>query len=157
MEGEKILDTYIKSFSELDIYELYEILRLRNEVFVVEQKCPYQDCDEKDKASYHVFIKQNDKIIAYLRVINKGISYNEISIGRVVVDKFHRGKGYARDNMRTAIEFIENKLKENTIRISAQHYLLDFYKSLGFIEVSEVYLEDGIPHIEMLYNKENLE
>ena len=141
----------IKKFSELNVEEVYEILKLRNEVFVVEQQCIYQDCDGKDERSYHLFGKDNGKIVAYLRILEKGISYNEISIGRVLTNQENRGKGLAKQMMVKAIEFIENNLNERIIRISAQEYLLNFYSSLRFVKVSDVYLEDDIPHVEMIY------
>lgn len=143
----------LKKFEELNINEIYEILSIRSEVFVVEQKCPYQDIDFKDKNSYHLFAQEEGKIVAYLRILEKGISYEEISIGRVLITKDYRGKGISREMMLKAIDFIENNLNENKIKISAQAYLTNFYKSVGFIEVSEVYLEDDIPHIDMVYSK----
>jgi ElaA protein len=141
----------IKNFNELGSDELYEILKLRSEVFVVEQECIYEDCDGKDKKSYHLFAEQNGEILVYLRILEKGVSYNEISIGRVLSNKKYRGRGFAKQMMLRAIEFIERYLNEKEIRISAQVYLLDFYSSFGFDKVSDVYLEDDIPHIEMLY------
>ena len=143
----------MKKFSDLTVKELYGILKLRNEVFVVEQECIYQDCDNRDKNAYHLFAEENGEIIAYLRILEKGISYNEISIGRVVVSKDQRKRGLAREMMIKAINFIQEELNECEIRISAQEYLITFYKSLGFKEVSEVYLEDSLPHKEMLYRK----
>ena len=100
--------------------------------------------------SYHLYINDDSKIIAYLRIIEKGVSYDEISIGRVLVNKDYRGKGLARQMMLIAISFIEKELNETEIRISAQAYLVKFYESLGFKLVSDKYLEDDIPHIEML-------
>ena len=100
--------------------------------------------------AYHLFCADNNSIVAYLRILEKGVSYNELSIGRVVVDEKYRGKDLGRKAMRKAIEFINNTYGESPIRISAQVYIKDFYKSLGFIEVSNAYLEDDIPHIEML-------
>lgn len=144
--------TIIKPFEKLTANELYDILKLRNEVFVVEQQCIYQDCDDKDKISYHIFIKDNEKIVAYLRVFKKSTSQNEISIGRVVVNPKYRGKGLAKKIMNEAIKFTVDKLKIKDIRISAQAYLIDFYKDFGFTVISEEYLEDGIPHVEMLYS-----
>jgi ElaA protein len=152
-EGVGSMKWEMKKFNELTGEEVYEILKLRNEVFVVEQQCIYEDCDDKDKKSYHLFGEENGEIVAYLRILEKGISYNEISIGRVLTNKMHRGKGIANEMMLNAIDFIENNLSEKTIRISAQQYLLRFYSRLGFVKVSEVYLEDDIPHIEMLYKK----
>lgn len=143
----------IKKFNELNIEEIYKILALRNEIFIVEQECPYLDCDDKDLNSYHLFLRENGEIVSYLRILEKGVSYDEISIGRVAVKKSYRGKGISRKMMLQAIEFIENNLSENTIKIQAQAYLLDFYSSLGFKAVSEEYLEDNIPHIDMIYKK----
>lgn len=142
----------IKKFEDLTADEIYEILRIRSEVFVVEQNCAFQDCDNDDQNSYHIFSAENDRIVSYLRVLKKGISYNEISIGRVLVAKDHRGKGVAKELLIKAIEFIENTLNECEIRISAQEYLKEFYSSLGFEISSDMYLEDEIPHIEMYYN-----
>ncbi|URZ04678.1 GNAT family N-acetyltransferase [Clostridium felsineum] len=143
----------IKKFNQLSVEELYKILALRNKIFIVEQKCSYLDCDNKDLKSYHLFYEENGEIIAYLRILEKGISYDEISIGRVAVKKEYRGKGIAKEMLLKAIEFIELDLMEDTIKIQAQAYLLDFYSSLGFKAVSEKYPEDDIPHIDMLYKK----
>jgi ElaA protein len=143
----------IKKFEELNVEEIYEILRIRNEVFIVEQECAYQDCDGKDKSSYHLFLKDNNKIIAYVRILEKGVSYDETSIGRVLVHKDYRRKGISKELMLKAISFIELNLNETEIKIQAQAYLINFYKSLGFREVSSEYLEDNIPHIDMLYKK----
>ena len=145
------MDWEIKKFSELCCEEIYDILKIRNEVFIVEQQCIYEDCDGKDKNSYHIFAKENEEILVYCRILEKGISYNEISIGRVLTNKNYRGGGLAKQMMQSAIEFIENNLNEKSIRISAQEYLLNFYECLGFVQVSDVYLEDGIPHVEMVY------
>ncbi|MER2226322.1 MAG: GNAT family N-acetyltransferase [Carnobacterium sp.] len=143
----------IKTFNELSNDELYEITKLRSEVFVIEQQCIYEEYDGKDKKAYHLFGEKDGEILAYLRILEKGISFNEISIGRVLVTKKYRSKGLAKEMMSRALEFIEDNLNEKVIRISAQEYLLKFYLSLGFVKVSQVYLEDGIPHMEMLYNK----
>ena len=143
----------IKKFNELNAEEIYKILALRNEIFIVEQECPYLDCDGKDFNSYHLFAEENGEVVAYLRILKKGVSYDEVSIGRVAVKQSHRGKGISREMMLKAIDFIENNLFENTIKIQAQAYLLKFYSSLGFKAVSEEYLEDNIPHIDMLYSK----
>ena len=141
----------IKRFEELTTTELYEILRVRAEVFVVEQTCIYQDLDEKDKRAYHLYFEENGNVKAYLRILDKGISYPEISIGRVLTTENNRRKGLAREMMEKAIDFIGKELGENQIRISGQLYLQVFYESLGFQTVSEMYLEDDIPHVEMLY------
>ena len=141
----------IKKFKELNIEELYKILALRNEVFIVEQECPYLDCDDKDFNSYHLFSEENGEIVSYLRIIENENS--QISIGRVIVRKNYRKKGIAREMMLKAIEFVVNNLKEDVIKIQAQAYLLDFYSSLGFKATSDEYLEDNIPHIDMIYKK----
>jgi ElaA protein len=147
------LNWVIKKFEELKSEEIYQILKIRNEVFIVEQHCAYQDCDGKDKAAYHIFLEDNKEIVAYLRILQKGVSYDEISVGRVLVNKNYRGKGLAHEMMMKAINFIEENLNESEIRISAQAHLVSFYRGVGFEEVSTVYLEDDIPHIEMLYKK----
>lgn len=147
------MNWYLKKFEDLNVEEIYEILRLRNEVFVVEQKSIYQDCDGKDKNAYHLYLKDDGKVVANLRVLGRGISYDEVSIGRIIVKKDYRGKGIAQEMISKAINFIEKDFKETEIRISAQSYLINFYKSFGFKETSDEYLEDGIPHVEMLYKK----
>lgn len=141
----------IKKFNELTIEELYKILRARNEVFVVEQACIYQDCDNKDYNSYHLYLEEGNEVVGYLRIVNKGISYDEISIGRVLVKETHRNKGLSRRMMLEGIKFIEENLNSTEIRLSGQVYIKKFYESLGFKQVSEEYLEDDIPHVEMLY------
>ncbi|MBU3173651.1 GNAT family N-acetyltransferase [Clostridium estertheticum] len=143
----------LKKFEELKVEEIYKILEIRNEIFIVEQQCDYQDCDGKDENAYHLYLQDNGKIIAYLRILKKGVSYDEISIGRVLVQKNYRGKGRSRELMLRAINFIELKLNEKEIKIQAQSYLVNFYGSLGFKETSNEYLEDNIPHIDMLYKK----
>jgi ElaA protein len=147
------LNWELKKFKELKVEEIYKILEIRSEVFIVEQQCAYQDCDGKDKNAYHLYLQDNDKIIAYLRILNKGVSYDEISIGRVLVHKNYRSKGISREMMLKAINFIELNLNEKEIKLQAQSYLVNFYGSLGFKETSNEYLEDNIPHIDMLYKK----
>lgn len=143
----------VKKFNELTTEELYKILRVRNEVFVVEQTCIYQDCDNKDHNSYHLYVEEENEVVGYLRIVNKGISYDEISIGRVLVKETHRNKGLSRRMMLEGIKFIEENLNSTEIRLSGQVYIKRFYESLGFKQVSEEYLEDNIPHVEMLYKK----
>lgn len=145
----------IKRFDELSLKELYEILRLRVEIFVVEQDCVYQDLDGKDYDSYHLFIKDNDNIIAALRILDENVAYPENAIGRLVVEKNSRGRGLSRKMMLKAMDFIVNDLKKDSIRLSGQAYLCEFYTSLGFERVSDSYLEDGIRHYEFLYKKED--
>ena len=139
-----------KTFCELNNQELYQILRLRSEVFVVEQDCVYQDLDNKDQISIHIFQKKNNVIVAYTRIFKSGDYYKNTSIGRVVVLKKHRGKELGKKIMIYSIEYIKNKLKENKIELSAQKYLDKFYKDLGFYKIGKDYLEDGIPHQRMI-------
>jgi len=146
------MDLIIKGFQDLTNKDVYEIMRARNEVFVVEQDCVYQDCDGKDIEAYHLFLMEKERIVAYLRILPKKVSYDEISIGRVLVLKEYRNKGLARKILLEGINFIENELFSKDIRISAQAYLEKFYISLGFSKCSEIYLEDNIPHIEMIYD-----
>ncbi|WP_458404785.1 GNAT family N-acetyltransferase [Methanobrevibacter sp.] len=145
------MEWILKKFNQLTPDELYEIIKLRVEIFIVEQNCPYQDLDDKDLVSYHLFLKDNDEIIAVLRIIPEYVSYDEMSIGRVVVKKTHRGRGIAKSMMKKAMEFIVNDLGKNSIRLSGQAYLTDFYQELGFKKVSDEYLEDGIKHFQFLY------
>lgn len=142
-----------KSFAALSPAELYAIMRLRNEVFVVEQQCAYQDADDKDQASWHLAGWQESQLVAYARIIPPGISYEECSIGRVVSSPAHRRSGAGRELMKQSIEKAFSRFQSNSIRIGAQLYLKNFYASLGFIPCSDEYLEDGIPHIEMILRK----
>ena len=146
----------IKHFNELTINELYDILWVRSEVFAVEQQCAYLEVDGKDKDAYHIFCVDNDKIIACARILPKGVSYDEASIGRLLVHRDYRKDGLGRELLRRTIKFMEEELNEHEIRIGAQAYLLNFYKSEGFIQMSDVYDDDGIPHIEMLYKNNGL-
>ncbi|PWG05900.1 GNAT family N-acetyltransferase [Polaribacter aquimarinus] len=138
-----------KSFSELTTSELYQILQLRSEVFVVEQDCVYQDLDFKDQKALHVFGFKNDKIIAYTRLFKPGDYFDNSSIGRVVVAASERKYGYGFHLMEASIKAIEDHFNSSKITISAQVYLTKFYNSLRFNKVGEEYLEDGIPHIRM--------
>jgi ElaA protein len=143
----------IKNFDELTGREVYEILKIRSEIFVVEQNCIYNDVDAKDIESIHIMIKEDDKIMSYIRVIKPGVSYDNASIGRVLVAFEGRRKGLARKIVQEGIDYIINNWDEEKITIGAQDYLKDFYKSLGFEPISEVYLDDGIPHLDMTYTK----
>ncbi|ULC59708.1 GNAT family N-acetyltransferase [Flaviramulus sp. BrNp1-15] len=140
----------VKTFSELTKQELYDLLQLRSEVFVVEQDCVYQDIDGKDQKALHVLGFKNNKLIAYTRVFKPGDYFNEASIGRVVVAKKERQFKYGFDIMEASIKAIKDHYNETLIKISAQCYLKKFYKDLGFKEKGEEYLEDDIPHIAMV-------
>lgn len=129
---------------------MYEILQLRNRVFVVEQNCVYDDTDDKDLHCYHLCGYVDEQLVAYARIVPPGISYEEPSIGRVVTHPKHRKYGYGKMLMKTAIEETRHQFNATSIRISAQEYLLKFYSELGFTNTGKSYLEDGIPHAEML-------
>ena len=139
----------IKKFEALSVAELYQILRLRSEIFVVEQNCVYQDLDNKDQKALHLFGELEGKIIAYSRLFNAGDYFDFSSIGRVVVAANYRDKKFGHELIKQGISEIRNHFNEENITISAQLYLKKFYESHGFIQTSEMYLEDDIPHIEM--------
>lgn len=147
------LSWIIKEFNDLCAAELYAIMQLRNEVFVVEQNCVYQDADDKDQASLHFCGWQGSKLVAYTRIIPPGISYAEASIGRVVTSPAYRKTGIGLILMEKSIKLTFSSFNCSQIKIGAQVYLTRFYSSLGFTQSSEEYLEDGIPHIEMILNK----
>jgi len=140
----------IKPFEKLSPNELYDIMRLRSAIFVVEQNCVYLDPDGKDKVALHLFGEFEGKIVAYSRLFKSGISFDNASIGRVVVDAKYRDRKWGHDLMREAIAGIKTHFGESKITIGAQLYLKKFYESHGFIQTSEMYLEDDIPHIEMI-------
>lgn len=139
----------IKAFAALSVHELYDLLRLRSEVFVVEQNCVYLDIDGKDKKGLHLFGEYEGEIVACVRLFKPGISFDNASIGRVAVATQHRDKKWGHELMRQSIAAIESEFNETKITIGAQLYLKKFYESHGFVQSSEMYLEDGIPHIEM--------
>ncbi len=144
------MDWIRKSFGELDAKELYTIIKTRVDVFVVEQRCPYHELDGHDDSADHLFCKDGEKIVAYARLLPKGTVYEQASIGRVLVHKQYRRQGYARELLEIAISHITDQWQETTIKIQGQEYLRHFYASFGFNEISDVYLDDGIPHVDML-------
>ncbi|KNF08266.1 acetyltransferase family protein [Gottschalkia purinilytica] len=144
---------YIKKFNELNSIELYNILKERVDTFVVGQNHLFQDCDDKDIEAFHVMLKEGDNVLAYLRILPPGISYEECSFGRVLVSKDYRGRGFAKELISKTMEFIDKEIKLNKVRISAQEYLIDFYKNFGFKVTSELYYIDNIPHVDMLYKR----
>lgn len=141
---------HYKTFEQLTPKELYKILQLRLDVFVIEQQCFYQDMDDKDFGSSHLWAEINGNVVAYARILGPGISYADASIGRVISNPAFRGMSLGKQLMENAIEIIHANFIGAQIRISAQAYLVRFYSNLGFKQVSEEYLEDDIPHIEML-------
>lgn len=143
-----MMELVIKKFNELTVEELYEILHIRVSVFVVEQKCPYQEIDYKDQKAVHVFLKDDDGIEAYLRVLDKGVSFQEASIGRVIAVK--RNCGLGSRILEEGIKIAEQEFKADSIKIEAQTYARKLYEKKGFVQVSDEFLEDGIPHVQML-------
>jgi ElaA protein len=143
---------YHKHFNDLNTTELYQILQLRNEVFIVEQNCPFQDLDDKDFKCCHLigFDTDSQKIMAYTRILPSGVSYEEASIGRVVTSPQARRGGIGKELMQKSIELLEELYGGVSIKIGAQYYLKKFYESFGFQQVEEIFLEDGIEHILMI-------
>ena len=142
-----ILDKY---FKELTINELYDLLQLRSEVFVVEQDCVYQDVDGKDRIALHILGFKDDELVAYTRAFKPGQYFSEASIGRVVVKKEERANDYGYEIMKASMVAVQEHFNTAKISVSAQTYLKSFYKNLGFEEVGDAYEEDGIPHIKMI-------
>jgi ElaA protein len=147
------LNWIFKKFDDLSAAELYSIIQLRNEVFVVEQNCVYQDADDKDQLSMHLCGWHGAKLVAYTRIIPQGISYTEASIGRVVTSPAYRNAGTGRQLMKESISRCFSQYNCTAIKIGAQVYLIAFYQSFGFIPCSSEYLEDNIAHIEMILHK----
>lgn len=139
-----------KPFDALSPHELYAILRLRNEVFVVEQKCIFQDADNKDQRCFHLMGYINSELAAYARLVAAGVSYNEVSIGRVITSPLFRNAGVGKALMQQAINYSDQLFNKRPIKIGAQLYLKKFYASFGFVQVGDVYDEDGIDHIHMV-------
>ena len=155
------MEIIIKHFDELTLSELYEIMKLRVSIFVVEQNCPYQELDGKDQNSYHLYIKDDSGIVAYNRVFfneiymnpyieESDILFNVAAIGRVI--SAVRRKGYATELLKAAISVAKEKFSAERIVIEAQVYARELYEKVGFVQTSEEFLEDGIPHIQMMLN-----
>ncbi len=141
------MERIVKKFNQLTAEELYEILRVRAEVFVVEQNCAYQDLDGVDLDAYHVYLKDNGEIVAYLRVVDKGKRLDEVSIGRVI--SLRRRCGLGSELMGLGLRVAKEKFGAEIVKVGAQVYAKPFYESVGFTQISDEYLEDGIPHIYM--------
>ena len=144
------MEIKIKTYDELSKAELYEVLRARTAVFVVEQECAYQEVDNKDQIALHAMATEDGKLIAYSRIFNAGDYAPEASIGRVLVDFSHRNKGLGQEIMKASLEAVKTHFNTDTVMVSAQRYLVKFYEELGFQTRGEPYLEDGIPHIKMV-------
>jgi ElaA protein len=144
------MEIEIKNFEELSSKQLYELLQLRSEVFVVEQDCVYQDIDGKDNRALHILGYADGKLVAYARCFQKGDYFDEAAIGRILVRENYRKLGYGHEITKASIMAIKTKYKADKIKISAQTYLVIFYESHGFKTKGDRYLEDGIPHIAMV-------
>lgn len=140
------------TFEQLSNYQLYNIIKERLNIFIVEQNCPYPELDDIDYDCYHFFFEEDGEVKAYCRILDAGLKYKEASIGRVIVKEKYRRHGLATELLNKAISFTQNELKQQQIKIQAQDYLRQFYGSFGFEPISEVYLEDGIPHVDMILN-----
>lgn len=141
------MELIVKHFSELSVNELYDIYKLRVSVFVVEQNCPYQEVDDADKVAYHLWLKDESGILAYARVLPKGATFSDVSIGRVISVK--RRCGIGSQIVSAAIDVAKEKFNANRITIAAQVYARALYEQAGFRQTSEEFLEDGLPHIQM--------
>lgn len=146
------MELIVRHFDELSVRELYAILALRDKVFVVEQECIYQEADGKDEHAYHVWLEENGEMLAYLRVLEAGVSFDEVSIGRVIAVK--RRQGYGSRIVAEGIRVAKEKYGAKAIRIEAQTYARALYEKLGFRQTTEEFLDDGIPHIGMLLEME---
>lgn len=147
-----MIKSVIKTFNELSTADIYSMLQLRSEIFVVEQNCVYQDIDDKDQNALHLLLKKNNYLIGYSRMFKPGDYFKQASIGRVLVKKNERKNKYGSLLMQLSVKAIKDTFNEKKIKISAQIYLIGFYKKLGFLPEGEEYLEDGIPHVAMLLN-----
>lgn len=141
------MELVVKKFDELDKRELFEIYKLRVKVFVVEQNCPYQEIDDTDLVSYHVYLKEDDKIVAYLRAIPQGVTFSDASLGRVIAVK--RRQGLGTKIVKAGIEVVKEKFNTDKITIEAQVYARKLYENCGFRQTGPEFLEDNIPHIRM--------
>lgn len=139
----------LKKFADLTVLEFHNILKLRTDIFVVEQDCPYPEVDGKDLKSLHLMYQEGDEVVAYARLLPPGVSYGDASIGRVVVAASHRGTGLGHELLKQAVKETLAAYHQ-AIRISAQAHLEKYYAAAGFVKVSGEYLEDNIPHVEML-------
>ena len=146
----------ILPFHDLSLDQYHDVLALRIEIFVIEQNCPYQEVDGKDKKAFHVLgITENGEVQATARLLPAGVSYDEVSIGRVAVKESARGTGIGHELMNTCNDFIQSQWPGQPVRISAQTYLKKYYENHGYVFTGKSYLEDNIPHIEMLLKNEN--
>ncbi|SES09335.1 GNAT family N-acetyltransferase [Salisediminibacterium halotolerans] len=147
------MEWHVKRFEELTAKELYRILAARVAVFVVEQNCSYHETDNKDEAAIHIYVKDNEQITAYARILPPGYAYEAPSIGRVLVEKEQRRTGLGAVLMKKALEITVNEWDAEKVMIQAQTQAKSFYEGCGFETVSEMYLEDNIPHEDMVWTR----
>jgi len=141
------------TFEQLTVYQLHDLMALRTDVFVVEQNCVYHELDGRDKACYHLLgMDASEELVAYCRVLPPGLVYPEVAFGRVLIRESHRGQGLGRTLMEQTMHYLINTFGKVPVHIAAQDYLESFYQSFGFKTTSPVFLDDGIPHIEMLFS-----
>lgn len=152
MTKNKGINWNFKHFSELSTLELYALAKIRMEVFIIEQDCIYLDLDDKDLEAHHIFATEDDKVIAYTRLLAKDVNYPQVSIGRVLVVESARGRNLGHELMTQTMQFSETIYGPTDIKISAQQHLSKFYEEHSFKVVTEMYLEDDIPHVGMLYS-----
>lgn len=152
MKIHTVMELNVKHYSCLDIYELHKIYKARVDVFVVEQNCPYPELDGLDLDAYHLWLEDDGELVAYLRVLPAGARFDEVSVGRVL--SLRRREGHARRLLEAGIECAKREYGAAAIRIEAQTYAAELYRSVGFRQTSEEFLEDGLPHIEMLWEEE---
>ncbi|MEX1191049.1 MAG: GNAT family N-acetyltransferase [Brumimicrobium sp.] len=148
-----MLNWQFKHYNDLLLSEFHDILALRIQVFVVEQKCPYQELDGKDKKAYHLICRNGKgNVVGTMRILPPGVSYEEIAYGRIVLDETERGTQQGHDLMREAMDFTKAEFGDVPIKLSGQKHLENFYNKHNFKSTGKEYLEDGIPHVEMIYN-----
>ena len=148
------MEISVRRFSELSVQELYDILKLRVDVFVVEQNCPYPELDNKDRDALHLCFRENGELVAYLRIMDRGVSSEYVTLGRVISARRRQGLGSAL--LREGIRQAEERFGAESIYLEAQVYAIPFYEKQGFRVISEEFLEDGIPHMKMLRSREKL-
>ena len=139
---------HVKKFNSLTASDIYKILKLRQDIFIIEQDCIYEDIDNLDKFSEHLMLFDGETLAAYSRIVSPGKKFEDYSIGRIIVEKEYRGKNLGREIVKKSLSILKER-NTDIVRIEAQEYLLDFYTSLGFQAISDSYPVDGIPHIEM--------
>ncbi|MEX0823035.1 MAG: GNAT family N-acetyltransferase [Balneolaceae bacterium] len=140
---------HFTSFSDIDVFTLYKILKLRQDVFIIEQNCVYNDIDNLDQKSEHLLLMDGEKLAGYSRIVPAGEKYKEVSLGRIIVQKKYRGQKTGRELIAESLQILKNR-GENSVRIEAQLPLLNYYEEFGFLAEGDSYLLDGIPHIEMI-------